>query len=342
MNIGNRIKMLRHRRGVTQEELANKLGITAQAVSKWECGTSTPDVYLLPIISAYFGVSIDDLFDLSDEIRMERIQNMLWDVRFLNSADVENEKSFLLDKAVREPDNSEPYEMLANLELHLADEHNSRAEEFALEAMTRNPYSCRGFAALAHAMGGKHVDPRNNYHNALISYYIVHLKQHPDAVDGYAWLISQLIDDNKLEEARHYCELLEKQCGTYIVTIQKIKIALAEGNNKYAREMWEGLEQDYADNWSVQHWIGEFKAQTGDYEGAKESYNRALNLMATPHFTDPIDSLAKICEMDGDFEGAITARKQELFVSEHEWGDTKGESVDCIRREIARLEKLGG
>ena len=175
MNIGNQIKTLRLRRGVTQEALAQHFGITAQAVSKWECGASVPDIGMLPGLSAYFGVSIDELFALSDDVHMERIQNMIWDVRFLNSADAENERQFLLEKARREPGNSEPHEMLANLELHLAEGHNARAEEYALEAMARNPRSGRGFAALSHAMGGKHVDPRNNTHNKLISHYKKHL-----------------------------------------------------------------------------------------------------------------------------------------------------------------------
>ncbi len=40
MEIGNQIKQLRLRRGVTQEVLAQQFGLTAQAVSKWECGVS--------------------------------------------------------------------------------------------------------------------------------------------------------------------------------------------------------------------------------------------------------------------------------------------------------------
>ena len=77
MEIGNQIKALRLARGVTQETLAEKLGVSAQAVSKWERGATAPDVQLLPSLSAYFGVTIDALFALSDETRMERIQNMI-------------------------------------------------------------------------------------------------------------------------------------------------------------------------------------------------------------------------------------------------------------------------
>lgn len=115
MEIGNQIKMFRQRRGITQEEMAQHLGVTAQAVSKWERGVVTPDIALLPDISTYFGVTIDELFSLSDETRMERIQNMLWDVRYLDQAKVEASREFLLEKAKRESESGRPHEMLADM-----------------------------------------------------------------------------------------------------------------------------------------------------------------------------------------------------------------------------------
>lgn len=66
MNIGSNIKQLRQRMNLTQEQVANKLGVSYQAVSKWEVGANTPDIALLPDIANLFGVSIDSLF--SDNI----------------------------------------------------------------------------------------------------------------------------------------------------------------------------------------------------------------------------------------------------------------------------------
>lgn len=338
MDIGSQIKALRLRKGLTQEAVARHFGITAQAVSKWECGLSVPDIGMLPALSAYFGVSIDELFALSDEIRMERIQNMLYDVRFIDPMNVENERQFLLEKARREPNSSGPYEMLANLELHLAGEHNARAEEYALEAMARDPKSSRGHTALAHAMGGKHVDPRNNTHNALIAHYKSHLARHPDDLNGYVWLIAQLIDDKRLDEAEHFCDVIAQYESGYYITVHRIKIALAKNDVEAARTMWEQMGKDYPQNWSVYHWVGDFQTQIGDYAAAKESYRRTIDLMETPHYTDPIDSLAQVCEMAGDIQGAIAVRKYELDVIQNEWGETTGESVDSIHRELARLE----
>ena len=62
--MGNTIMRLRKERRLTQEQLANELGISYQAVSKWETGNSCPDIATLPLLAALFGVSIDALFGL--------------------------------------------------------------------------------------------------------------------------------------------------------------------------------------------------------------------------------------------------------------------------------------
>jgi len=63
-NIGERIRDLRKEQGVTQEQLAEAVGVSAQAVSKWECGGS-PDIELLAGIADTLNVSIDRLFGRS-------------------------------------------------------------------------------------------------------------------------------------------------------------------------------------------------------------------------------------------------------------------------------------
>ena len=265
---------------------------------------------------------------------------MLYDVRFIAPATVEGEILFLQEKAKREPHSSQALEMLANLELHLAAGHHARAAEYALAAISRSADSARAHTALAHAMGGKHVDPRNNFHNELISHYKACIAAHPDAVTPYAWLIAQLIDDGRLAEARHYCDQMAEHDSSYYVTVQRIKIALAENRTDDARTMWTDLARAHPTDWSVHHWIGDFQAQTGDYAAAKKSYRRAIDLLKAPRYADPIDSLAKICEIDGDIPGAIAARRLELEIAEKEWGDVSGESIDCLRREIQRLKHI--
>ena len=68
MKIGENIKELRKAHGVTQEQLAEKLGISFQAVSKWENNIAFPDITFIPAIAEFFGVTIDYLFDISDKV----------------------------------------------------------------------------------------------------------------------------------------------------------------------------------------------------------------------------------------------------------------------------------
>ena len=65
MNIGNKIRELRKQRGITQEQLAKSIGISFQAVSKWENNIALPDITLVPVLASYFGVSMDELFDFN-------------------------------------------------------------------------------------------------------------------------------------------------------------------------------------------------------------------------------------------------------------------------------------
>lgn len=59
MNIGDRIQYLRKQKGLSQEELADKIGVSRQAVSKWESQQSTPDLDKIIIISDLFDATTD-------------------------------------------------------------------------------------------------------------------------------------------------------------------------------------------------------------------------------------------------------------------------------------------
>ena len=75
--IGNKIKELRRSKGMSQKDIADKLGVTSQAVSKWENDGSLPEMTMLPDIASLFGIQIDDLFEYSTEKRYESIEKKL-------------------------------------------------------------------------------------------------------------------------------------------------------------------------------------------------------------------------------------------------------------------------
>ena len=64
MELKNKLKELRVAHGMTQESVADRLGVSSQTVSKWERGLLSPDIALLPKIALLFKCSIDSLFDM--------------------------------------------------------------------------------------------------------------------------------------------------------------------------------------------------------------------------------------------------------------------------------------
>ncbi len=72
IKVGNRINALRKENSLTQDELADKLMVTRQVISKWELGYSLPSIDLIIELSKLFNISIDDLLCLNDdEVKIE-------------------------------------------------------------------------------------------------------------------------------------------------------------------------------------------------------------------------------------------------------------------------------
>jgi transcriptional regulator with XRE-family HTH domain len=62
VNFSERLRQLRRERGLTQRQLADRLNVTYQAVSKWENGRAAPDIFTLPELASIFDCRIEDLF----------------------------------------------------------------------------------------------------------------------------------------------------------------------------------------------------------------------------------------------------------------------------------------
>ena len=342
MEIGNQIKALRTQRGITQEDLARELGVSAQAVSKWERDAATPDIQLLPAISAYFGVTIDELFALSDETRMERIQNMLWDERVLNPATVETERAFLLEKGKREKNNGEVYRLLADIEYQLSEEHRRAAQDYAREAISRDPENNDAHSTFVQSSCGEWGAWYSTNHHELIDYYKKFVAEHPNWRSGYLWLIDQLIADNRLDEAQQCCDEMTAATETgYRTAMYRGEIAWADGRHDEALKIWDEMSREFADERGVWVSMGDYMARMARYEEAKQHYRKSMDVQTKfPRYLDGLTSIAYICEMQGDFEGAITANEEELTLLREEWNITSGEEIDGHRREIVRLKEL--
>lgn len=80
LNLADNIIRLRHEKKLTQEELADFMGVTKASVSKWEKGTNMPDIMLLPRLAAFFDVTVDELIGYEAQLSMEQIRRKYADL----------------------------------------------------------------------------------------------------------------------------------------------------------------------------------------------------------------------------------------------------------------------
>ena len=124
IKLGEKIKALRKQKNISQEVFAGYLGVSFQAVSKWENGNTMPDVTMLPAIASFFGVSIDELFDfnlLEMEKQVEAICHEAYKYHFTDEAKSER---ILRDGLQRFPGN----DIILNNLLYTLD-YQTRGEE---------------------------------------------------------------------------------------------------------------------------------------------------------------------------------------------------------------------
>ena len=124
IKLGEKIKSLRKQKNISQEVFANYLGVSFQAVSKWENGNTMPDVTMIPAIASFFGISTDELFDFNlfeTEKQVEAICAESWKYR---NSDVAKSEEILRKGLQRFPGN----DVILNNLLYTLD-YQTRAEE---------------------------------------------------------------------------------------------------------------------------------------------------------------------------------------------------------------------
>ena len=91
--IGEKIRLLRTQNKMTQEQLADRLGISYQSVSRWENGITYPDIEFLPAIAKHFAVSLDYLLGQDDAEKLKQIKNKIRSIGDMT----ENDEAELID-----------------------------------------------------------------------------------------------------------------------------------------------------------------------------------------------------------------------------------------------------
>ena len=105
IKMGEKIKTLRKQKNISQEVLAQALGVSFQAVSKWETGTCMPDVTLIPAIAAFLEVSTDELFDFNLVKLEQKVMEIVGKAADLRDKDPKKAEAILLQGLHQFPGN---------------------------------------------------------------------------------------------------------------------------------------------------------------------------------------------------------------------------------------------
>ena len=340
LDFGGKIKTLRLSKSMTQEQLAQRLRVSPQAVSKWENGVTLPDIQLLPELSILLGTSIDALFSMTDDKRMERIENMLWDQRFLSREEFEAEERFLKDKCLEPDAQARATLLLAELYCKRAREYRELASPLARKALDLLPdYEKAAHTALFEAEGGVFPDWNAVNHHRTIAFYQDFITRHPGQRRAYLWLLDLLIDDGRCPEARKYLEKMNRLGESYHSDLYLGMILEKEGKPEEAAACWERMTQKDPDNWQSWFARADRLAKRCAYPEAIALYEKALALSPRPRFTDPVNAIAQLYEIQGQYEKAVEFYQKEIEIVREDWNETQGEAIDEPLRNIARLKE---
>ena len=339
MNLGNQIRSNRLRLNLTQERLAEKLNVTAQAVSKWESGSGMPDITLLPELAAVFGVSIDELFETSEELHLNRIEAMLEKDSMLSREDFDYAISRLKNMLYKTEHRGRCLTLLADLYMHRSQGYASIAADYAKQALEIRPKNHDNHSILFHACRGAMGDWCCTNHTQLIAYYQEFIRRNPDHLPGYMWLLDNLIEDGRLDEARDIAEQMKQVKPTYHYLMYMAEIARREGDLKRAENCWAELLKEYGSEANAWFVYADHLAKKARYPEAIEAFEKSFSLQQKPRMTDALDSIAQLYQLLGNRKAAADAYKRVLNVMKTEWDLTEGETVDGYQKNIEQLSK---
>ena len=343
MELGNKIKNLRLRAGLTQEMLAEELGVSFQTISKWENSVCAPDIFMLPKLSLCFGVTIDELFDLTTEQKLHRIENMLDMEQELPHSTFTETIDFLNEQLEGECDRARIYAFLAHTYHHRVASDCEKIVKYAKKSMMMKPdiKSCQWL--LQTAEGAVACDWNIRNHNKTITFYKELVEANPTVARTYLYLLDNLIADHRTEEATEYLKKYAQLEGhmEFQVPVYEGRIALAEYNVALADEKFAEVERRFPNAASTAFVLANYYADKCEYEKAIAYYERSFALekeeRKRPVYTDELWAIEMIYEIQGKYEEAVLTCDRLLEHLETEFGFTEGEPVREVTETKQRL-----
>ena len=340
MELGKKIKQLRFKAGLTQEQLAEKLGIGAQSVSKWENAVAMPDITTLPLLAEVFGASIDDLFDLTSEQRLNRIENSLDSTEELPQDLFREYEDFLKAQLGDKQNRQRATSLIAYLYWHRMNSSAKKAAGYAKDAIRMAPGTKDCQWVLDRAEGHASWDWNMNNHTKAIEFWRGIVEGSPEVSLPYTYLLDNLLADHRADEAEAYLERARQlpDARPIMVQVYRAHIALARFDEDTANRIMEELVSAHPEDSACLFETAQYYAKKSDYQKAIVLYERSFEAeKRRPRFTDELMAIADIYEIMGDYRKAAEAYDRIIRLLEDEWGFTEDSGLKHAKDEKARL-----
>ena len=330
MTLGKTIKQLRKETFLSQEQLAAKLNITAQAVSKWENEESYPDILFLPKIAAIFGVKIDVLFDYEEDSAYQQIENMLDNERYFTHVDFSKAESFLLEQLSTNPNDLHALTVLGDLYHEYAIKLDEKAASYTKQALALNPDDKSLHNTFHNAMHGGRLDWNVANHSELIAYYQNFIQEHPTITRAYLYLLDNLIDDGRLDEATKVLERRRTVIQDCFNDFYRLLISESINGFQATRKEYDTyLEENH--EWQAYFSVAGRYASHGEYEKAITLFEKSFELQLKPRYIDHLESIAQLYLRMYKKNEAIHAYKRELQLLKEEWHQDDSADVQRVK-----------
>ena len=340
MELGKKIKQLRYKAGLTQEQLAQRMGVSPQSVSKWETSVAMPDISALPLLAEVFGVSIDDLFDLTTEQRLNRVENRLDSESELPQDVYREYEDFLKGELNDAPYQKRATELIAFLYWHRMNAYAQKVRRYAKDAIRLSPEEKGCQWMLQMSEGHAAWDWNVSNHTAAIEFYRELIKDDPQSELPYVYLLDNLIADHRADEADAVLAKMSrlKNSRPVIVQVYRAHIALARFNEPEADRIMEDLIAANPEDPVCLFEAAQYYAAKCDYDQAIAYYELSFEKTGRrPRFQDELMGIAAIHEIRGDYQKAAQTYDRILDLLRNEWGMTDEASVKEAEAQKARL-----
>ncbi|MBR6506851.1 MAG: helix-turn-helix domain-containing protein [Clostridia bacterium] len=330
LKLGTIIKKLRTERGITQEELANKIGVSYQAVSKWETNTTTPDIAILPQLALFFGVSMDALFSMDQDDYIERISKMIRDEYSITPENFVWAERYLKGLLSEEKQNNIARTLLVELYEHRENRDSLAGGRLCEEGLLIEPSNIALIGKLTR------IREKRNEADRLIKFLETLYSKNTQNVVVIDALISAYIKYGKYADAENLMNSSKKRA---IFNVYEGDIALAFGHHEKAKDIWLSAASSNYNDSHLLFEIAERFNKINDAETALKLYQQSYDVAPSPKEMDALYAQAFLYTNIGMKDKAIQMWQSIIKALADDYDIKNGECVDWANREIQNLRQ---